>query len=462
MVAAPGLVIAATASGTGKTTIATGLMRALSRSRTVAPFKVGPDYIDPGYHGVAAGRPGRNLDSYMCGPQSILPLYSHGSEGCDIGVVEGVMGLFDGRIGPDPLSIEGSTAEIASLLGLPVVLVIDARHMSQSAAAMVHGFATMRTDVRVSGVIINRVGSPRHADIITRAVEAMGVEVLGAIPRVTDIEVPSRHLGLITAVEQGEQLDAVIEAMANLVERYVDIDRLLALAATPAEATPWDPREALEALGVAHSPAEVRVAVASGPAFSFTYAEHLELLSAAGAEVVEFDPLADDLPDAAGYIIPGGFPEEHADALSVRDDVRRGLQRAADDGAVIHGECAGLLWLLEDLGGRRMCGIIPGRASMARLKLGYREAVALSDSALATVGTRVRGHEFHKTALSADTAAVAEAAGFSPAWAWRGWDGAAVQEGFVSRSGRIHASYLHVHPAGAPGLVGRFVDACAR
>lgn len=458
MVAAPGLVIAATASGTGKTTIATGLMRALSRSRSVAPFKVGPDYIDPGYHGVAAGRRGRNLDSYMCQPSSIPPLYAHGSAGCDIGVVEGVMGLFDGRIGDDPLSIEGSTAEIASLLGLPVVLVIDARHMSQSAAAMVHGFATMRTDVRVSGVIINRVGSPRHADIITHAVESMGVEVLGAIPRVTDIEVPSRHLGLVTAVEQGEQLDAVIEAMANLVERYVDIDRLLSLARTPAEVAAWDPNLAL---GRVASAGPVRVAVAAGPAFSFTYAEHLELLAAAGAEVVEFDPLSDDLPEAAGYIIPGGFPEEHADALSVRDDVRRDLRQAAEDGAIIHGECAGLLWLLEDLGGRRMCGIIPGRASMARLKLGYREGVALNDSALATVGTRVRGHEFHKTALSDDTVSAATAAGWRPAWAWRGWDGKPVTEGLISDSGRIHASYLHVHPAGSPVLVGRFVEACA-
>ncbi|OFN07247.1 cobyrinate a,c-diamide synthase, partial [Corynebacterium sp. HMSC074C11] len=346
---APGIVVAATASGTGKTTISTGLMRALSRRHAVAPFKVGPDYIDPGYHGVAAGRPGRNLDSFMCSPEMIGPLYAHGAADSDIAVVEGVMGLFDGRIGDDPLSVEGSTAEIASLLGLPVVLVIDARHMSQSAAAVVHGFSTLRTDVRVSGVIINQVGSPRHADIITRSVEAMGVEVLGAIPRVTDIEVPSRHLGLVTAVEQGEQLEAVIESMANLVETYIDIDRIVQLARQPYPAEPWDPAQFVAPLATQR---RVRVAVAAGPAFSFTYAEHRELLRAAGAEVVDFDPLVDELPEAEGYIVPGGFPEEHADALSIRDDIRRDLRQAADDGALIHGECAGLLWLLEDLGGR--------------------------------------------------------------------------------------------------------------
>lgn len=456
---APGIVIAATASGTGKTTISTGLMRALSRNHQVAPFKVGPDYIDPGYHGVAAGRPGRNLDSFMCAPETIGPLYAHGSAGCDIAVVEGVMGLFDGRIGHDPLSIEGSTAEIASLLGLPVVLVVDARHMSQSAAAVVHGFSTLRTDVRVSGVIINQVGSQRHADIITRAVEAMGIEVLGAIPRVTDIEVPSRHLGLVTAVEQGDQLEAVIESMANLVERYIDIERLQGLASMPYPAEPWDPAREVQPLP---NKRRVRVAVAAGPAFSFTYAEHRELLRAAGAEVVDFDPLVDDLPAADGYIVPGGFPEEHAEALSLRDDIRRDFVRAIDDGALVHGECAGLLWLLEDLGGRRMCGVIPGRASMARLKLGYREAVSLTDSAVCPAGTRVRGHEFHKTALSKDTAAAAEAAGWRPAWAWRGYHGETVHDGFISESGRIHAGYLHVHPVGAPATVGSFVRACAR
>ena len=450
---APGVVIAATASGTGKTTIATGLMRALARSRRVAPFKVGPDYIDPGYHGVAAGRPGRNLDSFLCRPDQIGPLYAHGAAGCDIAVVEGVMGLFDGRIGPDPLSLEGSTAQIASLLGLPVVLVIDGRHMSQSAAAVVHGFATMHPQVQVAGAIINRVGSPRHADIISRAVEAMGIPVLGAIPRVTEVEVPSRHLGLYTAAEQGEHIERVIESMADVVTSYIDIDAVLELAQSPLDISPYSPAAQV---GI-HIPNAGRVALASGPAFSFSYAEHRELLIAAGAEVVSFDPLWEDLPEADGYIIPGGYPEEHAEALSRRDDIRQQLRAAVAEGALLHGECAGMLWLLEELEGHRMAGVIPGSARMSRLTLGYREAVALSDSVLAPAGTRVRGHEFHKTALDSSTVSQAAAAGWSAAWGWRSYTQESLQEGFVSATGRVHASYLHIHPAGAPELIAHFV-----
>lgn len=451
VVSVPGVVIAGTASGTGKTTIATGLMRALSRTRTVAPFKVGPDYIDPGYHGLAAGRVGRNLDSYLCGADRIGPLYAHGSAGCDMAVIEGVMGLYDGRISADPLSTAGSTAEIAEILGLPVVLVLDAGHMSTSAAAVVHGFATFDKSINISGVIINQVGSPRHADIISRAVDALGIEVLGAIPRVHDIEVPSRHLGLITAAEQGEELEHVIEAMADLVTEYIDIEALAALARPAKECVAWNPAAEIAALGGTAKP--FNAAIASGPAFSFTYAEHRELLAAAGAHIIEFDPLVDDVPDADALIIPGGFPEEHAAALSARDDVRRDIHRLADDGAIIHGECAGLLWLLETLDDKQMCGVIPGAARMARLHLGYREAVALRDSALAHTGARVRGHEFHKTALMEATVAEASARGWKPAWGWHDWAGRAVKEGFISSSGRIHASYLHVHPAGAPSVV---------
>lgn len=456
----PGLVIAATASGTGKTTIATGLMRALSRTRRVAPFKVGPDYIDPGYHGLAAGRPGRNLDSFMCGPDMIAPLYAHGSADADIAVVEGVMGLFDGRIGHDPFRAEGSTAEIASLLGLPVILVVDARHMSQSAAAIVHGFATMDDSIHIAGVIVNQVGSPRHADIIERAIEAVGVPVLGTIPRVADIEVPSRHLGLVTAAENYDDVDAIIESMADLVTRYIDFEALSSLARPARSTTVWNPREALAGSGFL-DPLPCTVGITAGPAFTFTYAEHKELLEAAGATVVEFDPLSEDVPDVDGLIIPGGFPEEHAADLSSRESVRQEILRLATEGAAIHAECAGLLWLLDGIGGHSMCGVIPGTASMARLSLGYREAVALGDSALATTGQRVRGHEFHKTALDAGTVGKATEAGWKPAWGWHDWQGRPVTEGFVSSDGRVHASYLHVHPAGNPSVVSNFVKACA-
>ncbi len=472
--AAPAIVIGGAGSGTGKTTLATGIMAALSRRMEVAPFKVGPDYIDPGYHGLAAGRPGRNLDSVMCGPSLIAPLYAHGSAGCAIGVVEGVMGLYDGRIGGDPLSAAGSTAEIARLLGAPVVLVVDARHMSQSVAALVHGFATLDDGVRVAGAIVNHVGSERHAAVCRDAVEAVGVPVLGEVPRVDGIAVPSRHLGLVTAAEHGGA-GAIVEAMADLVERHVDLGALVSLAVRPCDAEPWDPAAAVgaaDAAGAADAgragatdvPASgaprPRIAVASGAAFTFAYAEHAEMLTAGGADVVSFDPLTDDLPDCDGLVVPGGFPEEHAEALSARDDLAAAVRRAVADGVAVHAECAGLLWLLEELDGRPMCGVVPGAGAMSgRLTLGYREAVALRDSALAPAGLRVTGHEFHRTRLDPARLGAAREAGWTPAWGWRDWRGESAEEGLASPDGRVHASYLHLHPAGAPGAVRRFLAA---
>lgn len=459
MVAAvPGVVIAAPASGTGKTTMATGLVAALARRMEVAPFKVGPDYIDPGYHGIAAGRPGRNLDSVMCGADLIGPLYAAGSRGCDISVVEGVMGLFDGRIGGDPLNAQASTAEIAAILGMPVILVVDARHMSQSAAALVHGFATMDDRVHVAGAIVNRVGSDRHEAVVRDAIEAVGVPVIGAIPRVDGIEVPSRHLGLVTAAERGAQARDAVDMMADLVEKHVDLPALQALATVREGFAPWD---AAAAVGPARTDAP-RVALAGGPAFTFAYAEHAELLAAAGAVVETFDPLADDLPDADGLVIPGGFPEVHAPELARRDDLAAAVRRMVDDGAAVHAECAGLLWLLEELDGHRMCGVIPGSARMARLSLGYRSATMIGESILGPTGTRATGHEFHKTALDDGTAEAARDAGWAPAWGWHGWDGRPVAEGLISPNGRVHASYLHLHPAGAPEPIARFVGALGR
>ena len=462
MVAAvPGVVIAAPASGTGKTTMATGLVAALARRMEVAPFKVGPDYIDPGYHGIAAGRPGRNLDSVMCGADLIGPLYAAGSRGCDISIVEGVMGLFDGRIGGDPLNAQASTAEIAAILGMPVILVVDARHMSQSAAALVHGFATMDDRVHVAGAIVNRVGSDRHEAIVREAIEAVGVPVIGAIPRVDGIEVPSRHLGLVTAAERGAQARDAVDMMADLVEKHVDLGALRELATVREGFEAWDPAAAVGAATGAETAtdggAAPRVALAGGPAFTFAYAEHAEMLAAAGAVVEHFDPLADDLPDADGLVIPGGFPEVHAQELARRDDLAAAVRRMVADGAAVHAECAGLLWLLDELDGHPMCGVIPGSARMARLSLGYRAATMIGDSILGPAGTRATGHEFHKTALDDGSVDTARRAGWTPAWGWRDWRGDPVTEGLISPGGRVHASYLHLHPAGAPGLIGRFV-----
>lgn len=254
MVAAvPGVVIAATSSGSGKTTIATGLIAALAQRMVVAPFKVGPDYIDTGYHGMAAGRVGRNLDSVMCGRAALGPLYAHGAQGADISVVEGVMGLFDGRItegaNTADARAQGSTAEIAAELGLPVVLVVDVRGMSQSVGAVVRGFATADDAVRVAGVILNKVGTDRHAAVCRESVEAVGIPVLGAIPRVDEAEVPSRHLGLVTSTELS-QARSVISEMAAMVEHHVDLDALVSLARCTFTGAAWDPRAVVGVISV--------------------------------------------------------------------------------------------------------------------------------------------------------------------------------------------------------------------
>lgn len=450
MVVAPAVVVAAPSSGSGKTTIATGLMGALAKTGTVAPFKVGPDYIDPGYHALATGRPARNLDAVLCGEDRVAPLYRHGARDADIAVVEGVMGLFDGRIvdGPGGAATEGigSTADVAQLLGAPVLLVVDVRGHSQSLAALLAGFATYRPGVALAGVILNRVSSVRHERVLRDACAHAGLEVVGAVPGAAALEVPARHLGLVPAAERGADAVAAVAAMTELVDRHVDVDRIRALARPVADGRGWTPSDEVARVG-----APV-VALAGGPAFSFGYAEHEELLRAAGARVRRFDPLTDELPDgAAAVVLPGGFPEVFAEKLSANTALRAQLRALVDAGGVVHAECAGLLYLAESLDGAPMCGIVPGAAEFTpRLTLGYRDAVALESNSLFEAGERVVGHEFHRTRLAATT---------SPAWGWRDADGAPVTDGYVGRG--VHASYLHTHPAGNPEAVRRLVTLAA-
>ncbi|AUG80257.1 cobyrinic acid ac-diamide synthase [Kitasatospora sp. MMS16-BH015] len=443
----PRLVIAAPSSGAGKTTIATGLMAALTaRGLRVSPHKVGPDYIDPGYHGLAAGRPGRNLDAFMCGPDRVAPLFRHGAAGADVAIVEGVMGLFDGAAGRGELA---STAHVAKLLKAPVVLVVDASSQSRSVAALVHGFASWDPEVRLAGVILNRVASDRHEQLLREALEeGSGVPVLGAVRRASSVATPSRHLGLVPAVERSAEAVSAVRDMGELVAASVDLDAVMALArSAPSLGGPvWSAAE--EVSPVSGRP---RVALAAGAAFSFSYAENAELLAAAGAEVVPFDPLHDEqLPAGTrGLVIGGGFPEMYVAELSGNAALRAEIAALAASGAPISAECAGLLYLGRELDGAPMCGVLGGSARMtSRLTLGYREAVALGDSVLAPAGTRVRGHEFHRTVVE-------PGAGEHPAWGWRGPDGAARTEGFVQ--GSVHASYLHLHWAGAPELAAHFV-----
>lgn len=451
MVSTPAVVIAAPASGSGKTTIATGLMGALRRAgHRVAPFKVGPDFIDPGYHGLAAGRPSRNLDPVLLGQQLIGPLYRHGSDDADIAVVEGVMGLFDGRIGDaaEAGTARGSTAHVAALLGAPVVLVVDARGQSHSVAALLHGFATFDQSVRIAGVILNRVGSARHDAVLRQACEQAGVPVLGSLPRTDELAVPSRHLGLVTAVEHGARAEAAIEAMTTLVARHVDLAAVAAAASSRVADPAWSPTVAAPVTG------PVTVALAAGRAFTFGYAEHVELLDAAGADVVCFDPLRDPLPDDTdALVLPGGFPEEFGADLSANQTVRRQIAALAARGAPIHAECAGLTYLVDELDGMPMCGVIGGTAAFTdKLTLGYRDAVAMTDSPLHATGDRVVGHEFHRTTVQFDSPV-------QPAWRLRGGTGGFVDDGVVQ--GGVHAAYLHTHPAARPDAVTGFVAAAA-
>ena len=442
----PAVVIAAPSSGSGKTTIATGLMGALRRAgHRVAPFKVGPDFIDPGYYALAAGTPGRNLDPVLVGESLIGPLYRHGTATADIAVVEGVMGLFDGRISDHHVGpAQGSTAHVAGMLGAPVVLVVDARGQAHSIAALLHGFSTFDTSIRVAGVILNRVGSARHEQVLRQGCEQAGVTVFGAIPRAAELEVPSRHLGLVTAVEFGALAQRAVAAMTDLVAEHVDVAALVGAAAARVDAPAWSPP------GAAAKTA-VTVALAAGRAFSFGYAEHRELLVAAGADVVDFDPLTEGLPaGTAGLVIPGGFPEQFTAELSANEPVRAQIRALAAAGAPIHAECAGLTYLVDDLDGAPMCGVLAGSARFTeRLTLGYRDAVAVADSSMHTAGERVSGHEFHRTAVTF-------ASDYEPAWGFAKTGG---RDGAVHRG--VHAGYLHTHPAGHPQACSRFVGAAA-
>ncbi|WP_416237027.1 cobyrinate a,c-diamide synthase [Streptomyces sp. RB17] len=462
----PRLVVAAPSSGSGKTTVATGLMAAFAaRGLAVSPHKVGPDYIDPGYHALATGRVGRNLDAYLCGPELVAPLFLHGARGCDIAVVEGVMGLYDGAAGEGELA---STAHVAKLLGAPVVLVVDASSQSRSVAALVHGFASWDPEVRVGGVILNKVASDRHEELLREALDSAGVPVLGALRRAEQVSTPSRHLGLVPVAERGAAAVEAVAAMAAQVSRGCDLAALEALARTAGPvpggsalwtpASPTLPHARLRSRGgtpvpkpSAERPAPV-VAVAGGSAFTFSYAEHTELLTAAGAEVVTFDPLRDEQlpPGTAGLVIGGGFPEVYAAELSANEPLRKAIAELALNGAPVAAECAGLLYLCRELDGRPMCGVLDAPARMTdRLTLGYRDAVAVGDSVLAVAGTRMRGHEFHRTVVE-------PGAGAAPAWGVR----APVRrlEGFVQQG--VHASYLHTHWASEPGVARRFVERC--
>lgn len=447
-----GLVVAGLASGVGKTTLTLGLIGALKRrGLSVQPFKVGPDYIDPSQHAQVAGRPSRNIDSWQVSEAGLRELFWRATSMADAAIVEGVMGLFDGRTGAGEV---GSTAQVAKLLDLPVLLVVDAAKAGRSVAAAVVGARTIDRDVRMVGVVLNNVAGERHADIGREAIESLaGLPVLGWLPRDAELRQEERYLGLVPGAERRVSA-ALIERAVGRVESQIDLDllaRLATVAQVSAEPSGLFPSEAM--------PTRARIAVAQDEAFSFYYQDSLDLLEAWGAELVPFSPLRDDsLPDGIGGVyLGGGFPELFAIELAVNGPMLESVRAAASRGLPIYAECGGLMYLQEaliDADGRRhrMAGLVPGVSTLAnkRLTLGYREARARRDSPIAKAGQTVRGHEFHWSVCDPPSSELA---------AYEIMDGIRRAEGYAA--GNILASYVHVHFASDPRLAPRFVDACA-
>jgi cobyrinic acid a,c-diamide synthase len=394
----PGLIVAAPRSGAGKTTVTLALLAALKRRGVaVQAAKAGPDYIDPRFHEAATGRQSFNLDSWAMGPSLIDALLRENRAGADILVVEGAMGLFDGI--PAAPRRTGATADLAARLGLPVLLVIDVAGQSQSAAALARGFATHDPEVRLGGVVLNKLGSERHRNLIAGALESVGVPLLGAIPRDAGVVLPERHLGLVQAAEHGD-LAARLDHLAGIAGRCLDIDGIVRLASPP--------RLSSASAVVPLKPPGRRIALAQDAAFSFVYPHVLAGWRMEGAEIVPFSPLAGEAPPEScdACWLPGGYPELHAGRVAAAERFRAGLARFAETRPV-HGECGGYMVLgesLTDADGvtHRMAGLLGHATSFAKRKLhlGYREARLLADAPLGKTGDRLRGHEFHYAALT--------------------------------------------------------------
>jgi cobyrinic acid a,c-diamide synthase len=396
----PGVIIAAPKSGAGKTTVTLGLLRALRRRGfAVQPFKCGPDYIDPAFHERASGRPSFNLDTWAMRQDLITTLATGVSAGADICIAEGVMGLFDGAAGRGQ-SGSGATADVASILGWPVLLVLDVSGQTETAAAVALGCAHYRADVDVAGVILNRVASERHFSLVIPAFERLNIPVLGGILRKDGISLPERHLGLVQASEISA-IDQRLDALADNIEATLDLNTIRQLA-RPAKNT-FLIQDVSAGEGRLQPPGQ-RIALAQDRAFSFMYPHLLRQWRLSGAEILPFSPLADEPPDATADAVwlPGGYPELHASALASASRFRQGLQKLAGDSIPIHGECGGYMVLgrgLEDAAGSKheMMGLLGLETSFAkpRLHLGYRRARLRTACSLGAEGTEVLGHEFH-------------------------------------------------------------------
>jgi cobyrinic acid a,c-diamide synthase len=443
----PRLVVAGTHSGVGKTTVATGLMAALRRAgHRVGNAKVGPDFIDPGYHSLATGRPPRNLDAWMSGLDAIAPLAGRAAHGTDVLIVEGVMGLFDGASDGTP----SSTADVAAALDAPVVLVVDSSAMSSSVAALVRGFRDHDPRLRFAGVILNRVGGDVHGALLREALAPLGVPVLGELRRDDALQWRDRHLGLVPVAEQRTEATAALNRLAGAVTAGCDLAAIVEAARRAPSRTAPDPPVPyrMERPG---SGTQLRIAVAAGAAFTFTYTDNLEAFEAAGAELVRFDPLVEAaLPEAIdGLVIGGGFPEVYAERLAANRPLLDDLCRRIDAGLVTWAECGGLLLLAEELDGHRMGGVLPAAGRLTgRLTLGYREATTTVDTPVGPVGTTLRGHEFHYSTTEPAGAALTLRSRF-----------ATRSEGYARPT--LLATYVHGHLGADPAPAAAFVQRCA-
>ena len=454
----PRIVIAAPASGHGTTTVATGLMAALrSAGQVVSGHKVGPDYLDPGFHALATGRPGRNLDPQLVGVDRLVPLLLHGAatpEPADVAVIEGVRGLYDGALGREGFA---STAHVAGVLGAPVLLVVDISGAARTVAAVVHGLASFDSSVRIAGVILNKAGSARHAGEVTDALEATGVPVLGVLGRDEGMASPAGCLGLLTA--QRHDPRAVLDTLAGQITAAVDLDEVLRIARSAPDlvGTAWDPAAELAAAGLTRAAGGPRpvVAVAGGRACTFRYAETDELLRAAGLDPVIFDPATDAAlpPATAGLYLGGGLPEVHAAGLSANSALRTALREAVLGGIPTVAEGAGLLYLCETVDGAPMTSALPAAAVMtSTLVQSYRSAILPADSLLGPAGSRATGHESHCSTVS-------PARSGSPAWLLDGAPAGFSADPAGTGRPTLHASYLHTHWAGSPALAAHFASA---
>jgi len=452
-----GFVIAGTHSGCGKTSVSLGLMAALSRrGMRVQPFKCGPDFIDPGHHALACARDGKpvpshNLDGWMLDEATNVDIFHRYAAEADIAVAEGVMGLFDGISGTTD---DGSTAQMAKILDLPVILVVDARSMARSAAALVSGYANFDPDVTIAGIIFNRVGSPNHRDILMEAMSVFPeIPVLGCMGRDENISTPSRHLGLVTAEGNEPDMDRY-QRLADWVEQGLDLDTFMN-ALPEIEATP--PFEPVPQMGT------VTIGVARDEAFCFYYEENLRLLREAGARLVEFSPINDPrLPDNIdGLYLGGGYPELFAFELGQNNKLRREIKAFCESGKPVYAECGGFMYLMSDIitdrGRYAMAGVYPFRAEMGQRfrALGYREVTTKNATMIGPTGISARGHEFHYSSIQQD----ADLSNTTTVYAMSGRKGFIdAPEGFIN--GNTLGSYVHLHFASCPEIPAAFIQAC--